>query len=106
MIREAIVRILAHGGEQEEMRCLEGPHQDGSQGAAAAAAGNELVPCGDVSSSDIIPAGSSSSSDISVCSFWCAVALGGLVQGRPVESVRVFVLLVCFSPPTHTSSSW
>lgn len=97
MIREAIVIILARGGEQEEMKYLEGPQYDGSQGAAAA--GNELVPCGDVSSSDIFPVGSSSSSDLSVCSFWCAVALGGLVQGRPVESVRFFILHIWFSPP-------
>lgn len=23
-----------------------------------------------------------------VCIFWCAVAMGGLVQGRPIDSVR------------------
>lgn len=24
----------------------------------------------------------------SVCTFWCAVAVGGLLQGRPLEAVR------------------
>lgn len=28
-------------------------------------------------------------SDSNVCSFWFAVAMGGLLQGRPKEAVRV-----------------
>ena len=31
--------------------------------------------------------GDSPSYDPSVCTFWCAVAIGSLVKGRPVESV-------------------
>ena len=35
--------------------------------------------------------------DPSTCVFWCAVALGSLVKGRPIESVRngVQCLLLC-----------
>lgn len=29
-----------------------------------------------------------STGDASTCIFWCAVALGGLVRGRPIPSVR------------------
>ena len=32
--------------------------------------------------------GSSLFVDPSICTFWCAVAIGALVTGRPVESVR------------------
>lgn len=48
------------------------------------------------------------SCDASACMFWCAVALGGLLQGRPLRSVRqrysTFNLLSVM-PPLHESRS-
>lgn len=51
------------------------------------------VDAGDYSSTEqhsdtIVPAQSHVPSDPSICIFWCAVALGSLVQGRPIKSVR------------------
>ena len=36
----------------------------------------------------LMPADSELPMDPSTCVFWCAVALGALVKGRPIESVR------------------
>ena len=57
---------------------------------------------GDYSATDqhfdtIIAADNELHVDPSTCVFWCAVALGSLVKGRPIESVRngVQCLLLC-----------
>lgn len=36
----------------------------------------------------IMPEEGQRSADPSTCVFWCAVAIGSLVKGRPIESVR------------------
>lgn len=33
--------------------------------------------------------------DPSACIFWCAVALGGLVKGQPIETVSFHTLFMC-----------
>lgn len=45
----------------------------------------------------IMPADSLFTVDPSACVFWCAVALGALVKGQPIESVRngVQYILLC-----------
>lgn len=48
----------------------------------------------------IVPASSPVPVDPSTCVFWSAIALGSLVKGRPVESVRDGVLPCCFVDST------
>ncbi|CAM9441777.1 unnamed protein product, partial [Laminaria digitata] len=54
----------------------------------------------------IVPADSQLPVDPSICVFWCAVALGALVKGRPIESVDKYarlareVLAHVSGPPT------
>ncbi|CAM9646751.1 unnamed protein product, partial [Ectocarpus sp. 8 AP-2014] len=49
-----------------------------------------VAPAGDLSK---ISAGKQLAMDPSACTFWCAVALGALVKGSPIESVTSYAQL-------------
>lgn len=76
-IRETMVNIMASPASQQPsdsmLSWVDQGHLDtseGEDGASAALGGNQLP------------------MDPPTCTFWCAVAMGALVKGSPVESVR------------------
>ncbi|CAM9999092.1 unnamed protein product, partial [Ectocarpus fasciculatus] len=73
-IRGAMVRMMTGPTAQQRLGALHDSPEQGQFGA--------------VFTEDGITAGNQCSTGPSACTFWCAVGVGALVKGSPVESVR------------------
>lgn len=83
-IRETMVKIMASPA----------PLQQSAAGGACGEVGSMVrAPCWNKASEEPqLPM------DPSTCTFWCAIALGALAKGCPVESVRFFLRSVSGNP--------
>ncbi|CBN75496.1 hypothetical protein Esi_0111_0052 [Ectocarpus siliculosus] len=82
-IRETMVKIMVPPASSQQSVFGDGSDKRGHYFEAVA-------PGGDLSK---ISAGSQLPMDPSACTFWCAVALGALVKGSPIESVTSYAQL-------------
>ncbi|CAM9167672.1 unnamed protein product, partial [Ectocarpus fasciculatus] len=74
-VRGAMVRMMTGPAAQQQLSAL---HDSPDQGQFCA-----------IFTEDGITTGSQLSTGPSCCTFWCAVGVGALVKGSPVESVRI-----------------
>ncbi|CAM9235425.1 unnamed protein product, partial [Ectocarpus sp. 8 AP-2014] len=75
-IRGAMVRMMANSAAQHQLGARHGAPDQGQFGA--------------IFSEDGFTTGNQLSTGPSACTFWCAVGIGALVKGSPVESVAIY----------------
>lgn len=81
-IREAMIKVMASPSVRHPSDSANAPWDRGQFGAVTNGEGSELD-------------GNQHPTDPSACTFWCAVALGALVKGCPVEAVRTIRSCFC-----------
>ena len=86
-IREAMIKVMTHPSVQHPY------HPSGTPHGAPWDRGqfNAVTNGGSSGGCGLDDQGNQYPMDPSICTFWCAVALGALVKGSPIEAVRLYM---------------
>ncbi|CAN0139636.1 unnamed protein product, partial [Pylaiella littoralis] len=93
-IRAVMVRILVDRKSRSQVHLLGAGHDHNSgSGSGSDTERTRMVTSGGEGEGGGTRSMSAKESDPSACMFWCAVALGGLARGAPIESMARYVEL-------------